>query len=109
MHPNHRQVCMHDQFNMHQLIMSYYKIMGSRIGNHIRVRRTWAPRGSGLVSGFDGRTTRRDQSRTTEVDLVASEKKNLVGVGVTSDSSWSVSILSLRRSCRVRAIESVLA
>src|SRR3954471_18129703 len=32
----------------------------------------------GSVSGFDGRTARRDRSRTTEVDLVASRKKDLV-------------------------------
>ena len=71
--------------------------MGSRIGNHFRVRRTWAPRGSGSVSGFDGRMARRYRSRTTEVDLVASEKKDLVGVGGTSDPPWPVPNQELKK------------
>src|SRR4051812_43007679 len=62
MPPNHRQVCMHEQFNMQQLIMSYYKIMGSRIGNHFRVQRTLAPRGSGL-----GLRVRRENGSTRSV------------------------------------------
>ena len=36
--------------------------MGSRIGNHIRVRRTWAPRGSG-----SGLRVRRENGSTRSV------------------------------------------
>src|SRR3954469_25737319 len=81
MPPNHRQVCMHEQFNMHQLIMSYYKIMGSRIGNHFRVRRTWAPRGSASGLRVQGSTGSVFEGRLQDEELGVPGRRTWCGVG----------------------------
>ena len=62
--------------------MSYYKIMGSRIGNHIRVRRTWAPRGSG--SGLRVRiwgSVSAGSFSDNRVDLGVPRRRTWFGVG----------------------------